>query len=96
MALLAAHNMIDYFAGCLTREDGYPRKPDPAIFKAALATYQLKRAETLVVGDRDIDILGGQAAGLWSCFFGPASDEVKADLVISNFAKLRQYLVEHN
>jgi phosphoglycolate phosphatase-like HAD superfamily hydrolase len=54
LELLATHNMSEYFAGCLTRDDGYPRKPDPAIFEAAIATYQLKRDETLTVGDREI------------------------------------------
>jgi len=95
MELLAANNMVDYFAGCLTRDDGYPRKPDPAIFEAALATYHLKRGETLTVGDRAIDILAGQAAGILSCFFGVESDDVKADLVISSFDELYRYLVEN-
>jgi len=96
MELLAAHNIVDYFAGCLTRDDGYPRKPDPAIFQAALVMYQLKREETLTIGDRDIDILAGQAVGILSCLYGTVSAGVKANLVISNFHELYQYLLKHN
>ncbi|MBN1218300.1 MAG: HAD-IA family hydrolase [Anaerolineae bacterium] len=95
MELLAANKMVDYFAGCLTGDEGYPRKPDPAIFEAAIVRFHLKRAETLTIGDRDIDILAGQAAGILSCSYGAASDGVKADLVISDFAELYQYLVKN-
>jgi phosphoglycolate phosphatase-like HAD superfamily hydrolase len=88
--------MAGYFVGCLTRDDGYPRKPDPAIFEAALEMYHLKRVETLTIGDRDIDILAGQAAGIWSCFYGAIPDGVNADLVISDFDELYWHLVKHN
>jgi phosphoglycolate phosphatase-like HAD superfamily hydrolase len=91
--LLTTHKLDTYFAGYITRDDGYPRKPDPAAFEAALAIYHLERVETLTVGDRDIDILAGQAAGLFSCFYGDAVDSVKADLVISYFGDLYEYLV---
>ena len=88
--------MVGYFAGCLTGDDGYPRKPDPAMFEAALAMYQLERAETLTVGDRAIDILAGQAAGIMSCFYGATSNGVNADLVLTSFTELQQYLLNHN
>ena len=76
------------------RDDGYPRKPDPAAFEAALAIYHLEREETLTVGDRDIDILAGQAAGLFSCFYGDVTDGIQADLMISHFDELYEYLVK--
>jgi phosphoglycolate phosphatase-like HAD superfamily hydrolase len=58
--------------------------------------YHLKRDETLTVGDRAIDIQAGQAAGILSCFYGVESDGVKADLVISDFDELYQYLLKNN
>jgi len=93
LELLDANKMAGYFAGCLARDDGYPRKPDPAIFEAAIARVHLKREETLTVGDREIDILAGQAAGITSCFYGVEPVGMKADLVISNFDDLYQYLI---
>jgi phosphoglycolate phosphatase-like HAD superfamily hydrolase len=96
LELLTAHNMTGYFAGCLTRDDGYPRKPDPAIFEAAIMKYQLKREETLTVGDRDIDIVAGQAAGILSCLFGTQSKGAKADLVINSFHDLYPALKMNN
>jgi HAD superfamily hydrolase (TIGR01509 family) len=90
--LLAAHDMRDYIAGSITGDDGYPRKPHPAAFEAALETYDLPPAETLTVGDRDIDILAGQAAGLFACLFGPPVDGIAPDLVIGDFSELLMYL----
>ena len=90
--LLAAHHMTGYFACCLTGDDGYPRKPDPAAFEAVLEMCHLEKHETLAVGDRSIDVLAGQAAGLHTCLFGPAPDDVAADLVIGRLDKLYPHL----
>ncbi len=90
--LLVANNMTRYFAGCLARGDGYPKKPHPAAFEAILKIYGLPREETMAVGDRDIDVLAGQAAGIFTCLFGPGTDGVIADLVISSFDELHCYL----
>jgi HAD superfamily hydrolase (TIGR01509 family) len=43
--------------------DGYARKPSPELFVALLEQYRLNPAEVLVVGDRDLDIRAGRAAG---------------------------------
>ena len=89
--LLVAHKMTRYFAGCIARDDGYPKKPHPAAFEAILKTHNMRREETMAVGDRDIDILAGQAAGLFTCLFGRGDDGVAADLTISSFDELCRY-----
>jgi len=91
--LLAANKMAHYFAGCLAREDGYPKKPHPAAFEAMLKTHNLQREETMAVGDRGIDVLAGQAAGIFTCLFGLKTDGVVAHLTISSFDELYRYLV---
>jgi phosphoglycolate phosphatase-like HAD superfamily hydrolase len=92
--LLMGYKLAGYFAGYITRDDGYPRKPDPGAFEAALTKYHLERNETLTVGDRQIDILAGKAAGLFSCFYGVGSDGIKADLAVGSFDELYEYLVK--
>jgi phosphoglycolate phosphatase-like HAD superfamily hydrolase len=89
--LLVANHMTHYFAGCLARDDGYPKKPHPAAFEASLKIHNLPREETMTVGDRDIDILAGQAAGVFTCLFGRASNGVIADLTINRFDELYCY-----
>lgn len=90
-ALLTAHHLAGYFSGWITRDDGYPKKPDPAAFVAALRTHQLAPAETLAIGDRDIDILAGEAAGLRTCLFDPQSPAT-ADILINSYEDLYGYL----
>ncbi|GGJ73661.1 HAD family hydrolase [Deinococcus aquiradiocola] len=43
--------------------DGYARKPDPALFRALLSRHALDARDVLVVGDRELDVQAGRAAG---------------------------------
>jgi len=90
--LLAANYMTHYYAGCITRDDGYPKKPDPAAFDSILKIRILECEETITVGDRDIDILARKAAGIFICFFGFNVNVAIADLVINSFDELYCYL----
>ena len=94
--LLVANGMTHYFTGCLARDDDYPKKPHPAAFEAMLKTYNLQREVTMAVGDRDIDVLAGQAVGIFTCLFGLKEDGELADLTISSFDELYHYLVSRN
>lgn len=97
--LLSTHNMIDKFTGYIVRDDGYPRKPNPAVFLAVLDDHNLDREETINVGDREIDIAAGQSAGIFSCLYGSHSsnlESVSPDLVIDDFGKLFQYILDQN
>ncbi len=67
--LLKMYGMEDLFADRITAENGFPRKPDPASFQALLERNGLEREETLVIGDRELDILGGRNAGMATYFF---------------------------
>jgi HAD superfamily hydrolase (TIGR01509 family) len=93
MRLLSTHRMASYFADILTGDDGYPRKPDPAMFEAVIGRQALERKETLAIGDRDIDILAGQAAGIRTCLYGAGSSEVRSDYRITDYAELRRIIV---
>jgi HAD superfamily hydrolase (TIGR01549 family) len=94
--LLSTHGMIDKFADCIVRDDGYPRKPDPAVFIAALERNDLEREETINVGDREIDIVAGQSAGVFSCLYGSKTGSVRPDLVAGNFDDLYQFILDRN
>ncbi len=59
--LLAGTDLV--IDGMITVSDGFARKPNPAMFLAALARFGLAPSETLAVGDRIIDITAAQAAG---------------------------------
>ncbi len=90
--LLREHRLDAYFADILGHEDGYPRKPDPAVFMAMIRKHQLKPEETLAIGDRGIDIQAGKAAGLRTCLFGNAESGEAPDLAITDFRQLYEML----
>jgi phosphoglycolate phosphatase-like HAD superfamily hydrolase len=92
LGLLRAHQFGQLFSGWITNDDGYPRKPDPAAFKAALERYDLDPRTTMAVGDRDIDTVAAHAAGLFTCQLGVQSSAVKPDLQIAEFAQLADFL----
>jgi phosphoglycolate phosphatase-like HAD superfamily hydrolase len=93
LRLLDGHGMAGLFADCLTVEDGYPRKPAPAGFIALLEKHALPRDEVLAVGDRDLDILAGQGAGVRTCLFNAQpSPEVRPDFQISTLLELEHIL----
>ena len=87
-ALLNAHRLAPLFAGIVSVEQGYPRKPDPAMALAALETYALDPVDTWLVGDRALDIEAGRAAGVCTCLYGRACVPQPADLHIEHYSQL--------
>ena len=57
--------------------DGHPRKPDPRMHELALERNRLDPLDTMSVGDRAIDALASQRAGVVAALLdGPHLDEV--------------------
>ncbi len=96
MRLLATHHLSGYFADILGSDDPYPRKPAPDSFEALIAKGHMRREAVLAIGDRDIDILAGQAAGVRTCLYGAEPGNAAADFAITDYAQLYQILVAEN
>ncbi len=88
LRLLEAYGMRDLFCGFITLDDGLPRKPDPAPFRLLMERCGMDAADTLAVGDRDLDIEGAQAAGLRACFFGDAPHRSRPDFEVRSLRAL--------
>jgi hypothetical protein len=48
------------------------------------------------LGDCDIDILEGQAAGVFSCYFGVEPGNCTPNLLITEFDELYKFLLNRN
>ncbi len=94
--LLQAHDMAHLFLDAYTKESPYPRKPDPTSLNAMLETHDLDRDFTLAVGDRRIDILAAQAAGLRSCYYGERQVDAPATFKVDNYRGLEDLLRTEN
>lgn len=92
LGLLQTHLLGSLFSGWITRDDGYPKKPDPSAFKAALGRFDLRPSCTIAIGDRDIDTVAAQKAGLFACQYTPHRGEAVPDLVFSDFATMLEFL----
>ena len=86
--LLEAYELGPLFAEVITRDDPFPRKPAPAAFDYLLDRYRLDPATVLAIGDRDLDVLAGQAVGVQTCRFGTERCPVGADLAICSLEVL--------
>jgi HAD superfamily hydrolase (TIGR01549 family) len=72
-AALMAAGLRDYFDVVLDSALVGVEKPDPAIFRAALAALDVAPEEALYVGDLyEVDVLGARAAGVEAVLFAPA------------------------
>lgn len=92
LKLLDAFKMRGYFSAWITADDEYPDKPDPTSFLTIMKAERLDPAETLAVGDRDIDILAGQGAGLTTCLFNRHQVDANPTMQISSFDSLLEWL----
>lgn len=86
------YGVADLFADTLTVDDGYPRKPDPGGFLALIEKHHLPKSAVLVIGDRELDILAGQAAGVKTCLFGEPEPGLAPDYVIGSYEELEAIL----
>ncbi len=93
--LLVAHELTELFADCITEDDPFPRKPDPASILALLDRHGLTPLQCLAIGDRDLDIAAGVRAGVMTCFYGTDSHETPADLEITSYERLLAWLQAH-
>lgn len=92
---LKYHDMLKYFDDVVTKEYGYV-KPNADGFEHILKRYNLDKSLVLAVGDRDVDILGAQNAGIKACLFNIDGINVKAnpDYIIKSLDELYSILLK--
>jgi len=76
------------FTEVVTKDSGFPRKPDPAAFNYLIDKYHLDRSLTVTVGDRPIDIEAGIAAGIATAYFDPPRNLSTASVSIQALTDL--------
>lgn len=90
MKFLEHHGMLCYFTEIVTKQHGFQRKPDPEAFLYLMEKYKMSQDTTLVVGDRDCEVLGGKAAGIKTCLYNTndVSLDVAPDFYVESLEKL--------
>ena len=68
---LAADGLAHWFTDAVTRETGFADKPSPQAILALMDRYHFSPSQTVMIGDRDLDILSGAAAGARGILLDP-------------------------
>ncbi len=94
---LEKHDWMKYFSGFVTEEHKFPYKPCPNALIYMINRYNLNPKETIMIGDREIDVLSGKNAGIYSCLYTEGNTDIqyiqdikktKADYVADNMSSL--------
>ena len=68
-AYLDLYGLTPLFSGFVTAENGFPHKPAPDAIRWLTAEYGLDPTESMMLGDRLIDVGAGKNAGIRTCLF---------------------------
>lgn len=93
---LAHFGLETLFAEIVTSEAGFPRKPAPNANLYLLDKWGLRPEETVMIGDRELDIQSGHAAGTAGWLFAPEGPlpDTQADWVFRSYAELIAHMDE--
>ena len=86
---LEAYGMLGFFEGFVDSSMGFPAKPAPDAVNYICETYGLDKSETVMIGDREIDVLAGKNAGTFGCLYTKNKNTVSAaDYIVYDIIKI--------
>lgn len=86
---LEEYGMKKFFTAFVDSSMNFPSKPAPDAVNYICDTYGLDRSETVMIGDREIDVLSGKNAGTYGCLFTKKENvESAADFVIKDISEV--------
>ena len=95
--LLEKHGLADCFRECVTSENGFPIKPDPAGIAYLMEKYAMNPEESIMIGDRALDVQAGLNAGIAGLAYldgtGPAF-QCPGMLLARSVAEIREILLK--
>ena len=72
---MGKYRLLTKFTELITSEQNFPRKPSPEAILYLMNKYEFSRDDAIIIGDRDIDILSGNNAGIHTCYFTNQDDK---------------------
>lgn len=85
---LEQHGIANLFAYSIGGDSGFPRKPNPASFIYLKERFQLTPQDTIVVGDRLLDVKAGYGAGFRGILYNNDSDFAGKLTLMKDYTKL--------
>ena len=88
--LLKEHRLAHLIEEVVGIDQDFPRKPDPASLNYLIDTFHLERTDTMMIGDRRLDIEAGKNAGVATCLYDIDHflGAIPADYVVGNLNEI--------
>lgn len=90
--LLELEGLTAFFTEIVGPENDFPRKPDPTAIEYIVTAHHLVPEETVMIGDRLLDVEAGKKAGVKTCFFDVDGflKNIPADYTVHSMAEVLQ------
>lgn len=90
--LLVTEQLSDLFTEIVGSESPFPRKPAPDSLLYLIDRYQMNPKETVMIGDRTMDVEAGRAAGIQTIFFDEDQllNDVPATHIVNHLLKIKE------
>ena len=86
---LKRFDLYSLFSDFITFENGFERKPSPNAINYLVEEHGLVRSQSLMIGDRELDVMAGKNAGIDGCLFCEEKViESAADHIIKSIKEL--------
>lgn len=92
--LLEKEQLDNYFTEIVGPENNFPRKPDPSSLNYLLKKYQLTPEDTVMIGDRLLDVKAGKNAGTATVFFDNEGllKNIPADYHVTTLKQIEDFI----
>ncbi len=67
--LLREYELAHFIEEVVGIDQNFPRKPSPESLNYLIERYEMQKAETMMIGDRQLDIEAGKRAGISTCLY---------------------------
>lgn len=86
---LGEYGLLDYFTECVDSSYAFTPKPAPDGVNYICEKYNLDKSRTLMIGDRELDVLSGKNAGTLGCLFTKDKNiETSADYIVGDIIEI--------
>jgi HAD superfamily hydrolase (TIGR01549 family) len=88
--LLNKFQLSEYINEVVGIDRNFPRKPAPDSLNDLIKRHQLRKSETIMIGDRSLDIEAGKNAGVATCLFDNDHflGDISADYMVDQLIKI--------
>ncbi|MCE5342959.1 MAG: HAD-IA family hydrolase [Eubacteriales bacterium] len=95
LAQLAADGLSGFFSDCITRADGFADKPSPQAIFYLMEKQGFAAGNAYMIGDREIDMASGRAAGVGCILFDSdgLTTGARADYRVGSLAEIPTLLL---